>query len=148
MRRYWFIAVFAIALTASEAALACRMEARIVLDDVRKADVVVIGRVSNYRIIRTGPTPRLGDYARFEIQVDEVLVGRAPGRIPISWDNSTFGEPETLGAGPFLIALRGPSSNPGAEPGAFELLQAPCSEPFLFDSTGRRAAAVRRILAR
>ena len=52
----------------------------------------------------------LPDYARFDVQVKEVLVGRAPNRLSVTWDNSTFGEPEQMAAGPYLIALRRPGS--------------------------------------
>ena len=139
MQRYWFIVALALALTAGEPALACRTEQTIALEDVRKANVVLVGRISNYRIISVS-------YARFVIQVDEVLVGRVPQRLSIHWNNSTFEVPIDLRSGPFLIALQGPSTNSDYELGSFKLLQAHCSDPFLFDSTSDEAVAVRRIL--
>lgn len=75
--------------------------------DVNYADVVVVGRIANYRIVRDEAfrrrmlaSPRLSadmrriyedprqslmsDYARFDIFVDEVLVGRTPRRLSVT----------------------------------------------------------------
>src|SRR5687767_519913 len=109
------------------------MHAQTELPDVRFADVVVVGRIANYRIVldqeirgqrrqslakpNLSPylrrlyetqTSFLSDYARFDILVDEVLVGRAGRRLTVTWNNSTFSEPASMAAGPFLIALRNP----------------------------------------
>ena len=103
-------------------------------------------------------TSYLSDYARFDVVVDEVLVGKAPKTFSVTWDNSTFGEPETLPSGPYVIALRDPAAamppirGPSAtivanpDPGTLTLLQAPCSSPFMFESTSEEAAAVRKLL--
>ncbi|SRR5258705_4687304 len=180
MQSRWFAAVFVLVVSASEPAFACRAYSPIVLDDIRYADVVLVGRISGYQIVRDeafrqrmlsnpnlapdlrriyeGRHSLLSDYARFEIQVDEVLVGSAPRRLSVTWDNSTFGEPEQMAPGPFLIALRqsssilpplrGPSATvlPNAEPNLYTVLQAPCSRPFLFESTSNEASIVRRIV--
>ena len=169
------------ALTATAPAHACRMNAPLNIEDVRFADVVVVGRIANYRIVRDhefrrkmlasphmrpedrkhyGPTTSLmPDYARFEIVVDEVLAGTAPKRIVATWDNSTFGVPETMAPGPYLIALRRPTSRipplrgPSAtiwanrEPGLLTMLQAPCSIPFKFPSNSDHALTIRRMMA-
>lgn len=180
MKRLWFITTIMFCLAASQPALACISSSSIVLDDIQYADVVLVGRISNYHIVRDeafrkmmlsnsklsedvrkiyeGRGSLLSDYARFEIQVEEVLVGSAPSRLSVTWDNSTFGEPEEIAPGQFLIALRkssstlpplrGPSATvfANAEPGLFTLLQAPCSSPFLFENTSDEASEVRRIL--
>lgn len=143
----------------SKPAFACMADEPIVLADVNFADVVVVGRVSNYEIVRDDPSERLiWDYARFTIEIDEVLVGSVPDRISVTWDNSTFEEPEELPEGPLLIALRLPSSatpplrGPSAtifanrEPRLLAVLQAPCSAPFIFDSTSDEARGIRQIL--
>ena len=169
------------AVTVASPARACRMNAPLNIEDVRFADVVVVGRIANYRIVRDhefrrkmlasphmrpdmrkhyGPrTSLLPDYARFEILVDELLLGTAPRRMTVTWDNSTFGEPETMAAGPFLIALRRPTSRipplrgpsatvlPNREPALPTLLQAPCSIPFLFPGNSDHARTIRRMLA-
>ncbi|MGO4351926.1 hypothetical protein AB4Z25_08315 [Rhizobium sp. RAF36] len=159
-------------------ATACMSVARLALSDVKYADVVVIGRVANYRLI-LDPEARernrqmvakmkpsklrdslsnisgfITDYARFEIQVEEVLQGQAPEIIEATWDNSTFGEPEKMPSGPFVIALRrsgsdrpplrGPSATivPNLEPQLLTVLQAPCSMPFIFELGGEQAQAL------
>lgn len=180
MRKLGFVLAILLHVGASSPALACRVEAQIVLDDVRHADLVLVGRISNYRLIRNEPFrqrmlnsptlapalreiyasrgPLLSDYARFDIEVAEVLVGTAPSYLSATWDNSTFGEPENMPEGPFLIALRNPSSAAPplrrssatifehAEPALPTLLQAPCAIPFLFEADSDGAAEVRRIL--
>jgi len=152
------------------------------LEDVRYADVVVIGRIANYRIVRDEAfrkwilkSPNLSadqrkmyqdpkmsllpDYARFDIDVEEVLAGRAPARLAATWDNSTFGEPDRMKPGRYLIALRRPSSAspplrgpsatvmPSPDPKILTLLQAPCSSAFLYEAGSEEARAIREILA-
>ena len=180
MRRLWFLAAFIPGLALGQPAAACIIYVRPKLEDVRYADLVVVGRVSRYRVIRDEAfrrkmlqNPRLSpeerklykgrgslmsDYARFEIEVSEVLVGRAPRRLTVTWDNATYGEPATMAPGPYLIALRKPSSPapplrgpsatifPTPEPALHTLLQAPCSGPILFKATSEDAHAIRKIL--
>lgn len=174
----------AAALTATilpDSAHACRMFVDPVLRDVRHADVVVIGRVENYRIIRDEAFRRrmlalpnlsadlrkmyadpdrglLSDYARFDIQVEEVLVGRVPNKLSVTWDNSTFGEPDLIRSGRYLIALRRPGSAnpplrdlsaailPSPDPNALTLLQAPCSSAFIYEAESRQARIIEDIL--
>lgn len=181
MRHRRSIAVLAfIALAIGSPAHACRMTAPIVLADVKFAELVVVGRIAHYEIVRdnefrrkmlanpklppadrkfyTGRNQLMVDYARFDVLVDEVVFGRAAKRFRVTWYNSTFGTPEKMPAGPFLIALsrpgakqpplRGPSATiqANAEPGTLTMLQAPCSSPFLFESNSDQARAVRKIL--
>lgn len=103
--------------------------ARLDLTDVKYADVVVIGRVSDYEhvldpearkrredVMRTASEPLkviigkqsrfLSDYVRFQVNVDEVLSGDAANEFAVTWDNSTFGEPKMIKPGSYLIAVR------------------------------------------
>jgi hypothetical protein len=182
MKRHGFVAYALLCLAADEPALACRTPAPIALKDVRHADLVVVGRIAGYRIVRdeelrrkmlSSPTlpaemreiyesgrSLMGDHGRLEIEVDEVLAGTAPKRIVATWDNSTFSLPDSMAAGPFVIALRrpdsarpplrGPSATiaPNSEPRSLAILQAPCAPPFLFETGSDRARAVRRLLSR
>lgn len=161
-------------------AYACRVPAPLKLNDVRYADIVLVGRIANYEIVRDqekraeliarlrpddpwrkaveGGAGILSDYALFNVVVDEVLKGRAAGTISVTWDNSTFSEPEAMPTGQFLIALRnptakappvrGPSAFIGAnpEPTLSTVLQAPCAPAFIFEVSSREAADVRRLL--
>lgn len=182
MQPCWAVAVAALPLALMSGPVhACRMHAQLELSDVRYADVVLIGRVSHYRIIRDvefrrkmlanpklppdmrkfyqGPNGLLSDYASFDVEVDQVLAGKATTSISVTWDNSTFGVPEKMAAGPFLIALRRPDSKipplrgpsatilPSREPRSLTVLQAPCSSPFIFESTSDEARTIGLILS-
>lgn len=123
------IMTFLVTSLTSQAANACRDWDAAVLEDVKYADAIVVGRVSDYHIVRDEdfrkrmlaiPTlsedlrkiyedPHGGlisDYAKFDVTVDEVLAGEVPTRFSVTWYNSTFGKPKQMRAGPFLIALR------------------------------------------
>lgn len=151
-------------------ASACRARAALELSDIQYAGVVIVGRIQKYEIVQ--PTDErsnfwraksrskriLSDYARFDVVVDEVLVGQPPRVIPVTWDNSTFAEPEAMKAVPFLIGLREPGSKipplrgpsatslPSPEPSSLTVLQAPCAPAFIFEATSAEAQAVRNIL--
>lgn len=171
-------------ISLSASAQACMMPAKLVLDDVKFADVVVIGRISNYQIIldqrarddrkkwlaRDRAMPAglrkflesqkgfLSDYALFNVLVDQVLWGKAPKSLTVTWDNSTFPEPASLAPGEYLLALRNPDSivpplrGPSAtilanpEPKPLTLLQTPCAPAFIFLNESEQAGELRRIL--
>ncbi len=181
MRCRWLCAALIAAGVTSQPAQACRRHTPAVLADVQYADTVVVGRVAGYTIVRNREFRRrmlqardlpddlrkiyadpnstlIGDYARFDVLVGEVLAGRAPRTLRVTWSNSTFGLPKSLPSGPMLIALaapggkrpplRGPSATivPNREPGLPTVLQAPCASPLMFAANSAEARAVRRIL--
>jgi hypothetical protein len=100
----------------------------------------------------------LSDYARFNVLVDEVLVGQPPKVITVTWNNSTFGEPEKMKDGSYMIALRVPGSQspplrgpsatvvPSAEPKSLIVLQAPCAPAFIFEASSAEAKTIRNML--
>jgi len=100
----------------------------------------------------------ISDYARFDIQVEQVLIGQARRKLSVTWDNSTFAEPNQMTSGRYLIALRRPSSaspplrGPSAtilaspDPNALTLLQAPCSRAFIYDAESEEARTLQTIL--
>jgi hypothetical protein len=178
---WWVVAATASATALPAASQACRVNVPPTLEDVRFADVVVVGRVLNYRIVRDEAFRRrmlasppitaelrrmyedpreslLPDYARFEVQVEEVLVGSPPSSFSVTWDNSTFAEPDQMGPGPYLIALhlpasagrplRGPSAAIFAtpDPKTLTLLQASCSSPFIYEVASEQARTIRNLL--
>lgn len=182
MSKFSFVSLLLIGLIlAGRSASACLIRAETDLHDVQYSDVVVIGSIDNYRVIldpamrqnqkgipgNSTELPKrpdrnsgfITDYARFDISVDEVLRGTAPKILDVTWDNSTFGEPEHMLLGPFLIALRYPSSRippfrgpsatvlPTPDPSALTVLQAPCAEPLIFKSKSMETGLIRRILA-
>jgi len=177
MQNHWIAGPLALAaLSAAAPAYGCMAEAPLDLADVQYANAVVVGRIANYRMVLDPAIRRelrdpigdrdpaqarfLPDYARFELVVDEVLLGNIGQTISVTWDNSTFAHPETMPSGPFLIAMRDPRSaapplrGPSAyiaanpEPDFLTVLQAPCSAPFIFERNSEEAAAIRRILDR
>lgn len=146
-------AVAAIALMfASQPALACRIAHERNLPDVKLADLVVVGRISNYEVVRDGDY-----YARFAVQVEEVLTGKAEQRFTAKWYNSTFALPNEMGRGPFLIALRASPSEASASatmpekphrgPELMTVLQAPCSGAFILRIPSDEARIARDILS-
>ncbi|WJR66920.1 hypothetical protein QTA58_22470 [Neorhizobium sp. CSC1952] len=175
-------AILGCLVASNNPASACVTRARLDLADVKFADVVVIGRISDYEhvldpdarkrredMMGTAPEPLrailgkqsrfLSDYVRFQVNVDEVLAGDAPNVFPVTWDNSTFGEPEIIEPGSYLIAvrksgaqrppLRGASATivPTPEPDKMTVLQAPCAAAFFFDAESEEAQGIRRILS-
>lgn len=183
MRFALFLSAVALLISGlSTGAKACMVSVRLHIEDVRHADVVVVGRITDYRLVldpvvrarrkadiardpefwkRSGDQTRfLPDYARFRIEVEEVLYGEAPDMLVATWDNSTFAEPDSLPPGPYVIALRNPQSGtpplrgpsavvgPAPEPGTLTLLQAPCARPFLFEADSEKARLLRAELKR
>src|SRR4051794_38597180 len=106
MNRLSIAAALAFSALASPAE-ACMADAPLDLHDLTYADVVVIGRITGYRIVspraagRRGHAPLgpISDYARFDVLVDEILKGAPTKRIRVSWDNSTFAEPARMPPG-------------------------------------------------
>jgi hypothetical protein len=151
----------------AEPAGACMMMAGLKIDDIEYASVVVIGKIVNYEIVRPkdeisefwrrtyGLKDVLSDYARFNVSVEEVLVGQPPEVLTVTWDNSTFGEPKTMKEGSYLIGLRdpraarpplrGPSATvlPSREPNALTVLQAPCAPAFIFEASSPEATTIK-----
>lgn len=148
-------------------ASACRAYAALELGDIQYASMIVVGRIEKYEIVqptdersnfwraRSKSKKILSDYARFDVVVDEVLVGQPSRVISATWDNSTFAEPESMKAVPYLIALREPDSKtpplrgpsattlPNPEPNLLAVLQAPCAPAFIFETTSVEAQTIR-----
>jgi hypothetical protein len=141
-----------VTMLASQPALACRVTNELNLPDVKNADLVVVGRISGYEVIRNK-----AHYARFTVQVEETLIGDVGQTFTARWDNSNFALPDEMGQGPFLIALRAPRSERSANATTPEILhhnadlitvlQAPCSPAFIFEIPSDEARIARDILA-
>ena len=132
------VALLLLALVGCSApALACRDEPELRLGWLRRADLVVVGQVSNYRIVPDFNDPiaarvrydllekalvatpeereairrsmrSASDYAHIDVQVEEVLAGTVPERLQVTWDTSWFRLPDRLEPGSYLIALEAP----------------------------------------
>jgi hypothetical protein len=171
-------------ILAAKPATACLAASGLKLDDIKYASVVVVGRIVDYEIVLDQKVRKerkemldqstdksseywrlmseqkdfLSDYARFKVVVDKVLVGKPPKIISVTWDNSTFGEPEKMKEGLYLIGLREPGSKrpplrgpsatilPSPDPKSLTVLQAPCAPPFMLESTSAEAKTIREML--
>lgn len=115
--------------------------------DVRYADVVVIGQIADYKIIE--PTERLGRYARFNVQVDSVVLGEAVKELDVWWSNSTFSLPEHMEDGSYIIALRRMALLDDARDESIELtpVQKACSSAFIYRADSEQALTIQEILS-
>ena len=161
----------------SGSAKACNPPPRFDVNDIESAELVVVGSIVNYQFVKDLKgrerliqrveghpdiqkylleNPDLGrkdDHARFEIKIDEVILGPPQKTISAVWFNSTFGIHETYPEGPFLIALhslpasfQSPAIKSDLDPVPWNVLQAPCSQPFIISTGGPTEAEIRRIL--
>jgi hypothetical protein len=185
MRNYLCFTVMILAtILAAKPANTCLGASSLNLDDIKYARVVVIGRIVDYEIVLDQKVRKerkemldrsadksteywrmmseqkhfLSDYARFRVVVDKVLVGKSPNIISVTWNNSTFGEPEKMQKGPYLIGLResgskspplrGPSATilPSPDPKLLTVLQAPCAPAFILESTSAEAKTIKKML--
>ncbi|MEP3275792.1 MAG: hypothetical protein ABJN26_14195 [Stappiaceae bacterium] len=153
----WRLSAVLFTLILPAVAHACMTSAGTDLRDIFSAKAVVVGKVSKYEIV--GDARRtIRNYARFEIETKEVLYGEAATSLVVTWDNSTFAEPETIEMEDnYIFALRDPKSPglplrgtsatifPNPEPDKLTILQAPCAGPFIFPNKGNVARAIRLI---
>lgn len=172
-------------ILAAKPANACLAMSGLKLDDIKYASVVVIGRIVDYEIVLDQKVRKerkemldrstdkkseywrmmseqkhfMSDYARFRVLVDKVLVGKSPKVIYVTWDNSTFGEPENMKKGSYLFGLREPGSKspplrgpsatilPAPDPKSLTVLQAPCAPAFILESTSAEAKTIKKMLS-
>jgi hypothetical protein len=125
---------------AARPASACAIHTPLDIRSIRGADLVVTGRILNYRL---GP----GESARFDLAVDAVLRGRTRRNLAVRIEPTMSGAPGSMPRGRVLVALRAPGSATGRNLGA-SVLQSNCSDPFILDAGSARATAARRLLGR
>lgn len=124
---------------------ACAIHAPFVLEDIRRADAVFIGRLTKYARIETGPPTIPVTYGLLTVDVEEMIEGRVPRRVELAWFNSTFGIPNERPTDvPVLIAaFQGEDDLPGP---VWRVLQSPCAPAFLLDDTPENRTNVRKAL--
>ena len=154
----FFHLVVAVA-AAAQPAKACRMNARFHVEDIRHADVVFAGRLIRYELVSPGRPNTLDEYGLLTVRVHRVLKGRVSGDVQLYWHNSTFAMPRSMERGrPVLIAavradrpglpLRGPSGTVfgTGRPDLLQVMQAPCSSPFILHASQTTVDSIRTIL--
>jgi hypothetical protein len=159
VRRFLALILLSLFVCQAQPASACIVMAGLVLRDVELSKVVIVARVTDYKIIRAAKIGTLLNYAVFTVEVKDTLRGEAPKTLQFSWQNSTFGEPETWDMeNDYVFALitvdsKLPplSSGSGFIPPAprddmMTVLQAPCASAFIFKTESAAAKEVRRIL--
>ena len=130
------------------------------IQDIRKADVVVSGVLTDYEVVAPDSSNSLRNYAILTVQVQRMLKGSAVRTLVLSWDNSTFTEPKGMALGAKVIVagirpgsdqppLRGPSATFFGSPrqDLFRVLQAPCSSAFIFADSRDLQFDLQRFLA-
>lgn len=150
--------LFAVA-TLPQSASACMTDAPFHIEDIRQADVVFSGQLIHYEVVSPGRPDSLDEYGILTVRVSEVFKGKVSGDVKLYWWNSTFGMPKTMERKqPIMIAatradseglpLRGPSATVFAtrRPDLLQVMQAPCSDPFILAYSEMGAANIRTIL--
>jgi hypothetical protein len=133
MMRHGIAAAIALVTAfAAAPASACARHEELDLRAALSADLVVVGRIGNYRMERGGDE-------RFDVAVAEVLRGRAGRSVTVRYSGRMLGQPQSLPRRPVLIALRN-------EGGAYSILWHICSDPFLLPAGSAQAIATRRLL--
>lgn len=117
---------------AATPAQACAVHEPLNLRSALSADLVVVGRIGNYRADRAGNE-------QFDVTVAEVLRGRAGRNVTVRYSGRMLGPPSALPRRPVLLALR-------SENGAHGILWHICSNPFMLPATSAQALETRRLL--
>ena len=84
-----------------------------------------------------------GDWARFTIEVREVLAGESPPRLRVAWTNGTYGLPEQMEPGPYVIALW---QTGYPEPELLTVVQELCSPSFILEYGSVEAQVVGQLV--
>ncbi len=142
-----------------DTALACIDIAPFEISDISSADLVVAGELAAYAKVSHGGRRGLSDYAILTVRVQSTLKGEAPRMVQLTWDNSTFSEPEMMVLGEKVIVaavrpggaglpLRGPSATvlSAPRPDKMQVLQAPCAPAFILPYSAQSEKNLRAIL--
>jgi hypothetical protein len=132
MRHSIVAALLLVTAFAAAPAFACARHEALDLRAVLNADLVLVGRIGNYRM-------EPGGDERFDVAVSEVLRGRAGRRVTVHYSGRMLGPPQRLPRRPVLIALH----NEGR---AYSILWNICADPFLLADGSAQAIATRRLL--
>ncbi len=165
-------ALIFLACMAATSAQACAVYKEQRWADIFASDAVILARVIKYEYVLD--TKRRLGYARFTVKIEQIVSGAVPGaagvnsELKFTWLNSTFSLPDDargaerflpVGARTnrnFLFALRDPAHwphrftataiPPELENGVFSVLQAHCSDPFIFAGDSPESIMFQQVL--
>lgn len=142
-------------LLAARPAYACIDFAEPIDADILYADSIFTGNVTGYDIVTTDQDRDLAYYAIITVKTDQFLRGDASKEVKIYWKNSTFNLPDSLLVPQkVIIAAISPVNltppwRAGGEmvarsdrPEILQLLQAPCSAPFMLPASVESIALI------
>lgn len=151
-------ALVALFATIPATAEACIDIAPFVVDDIRKADVVLTGKLIDYEIIDGPKEYSLNKYGLLTFRVEGVFKGKVARDVQLYWWNSTFNMPEQMDEGKRMIIAAVDTGKPlplrsgsayvqgSMRPDLLNVLQAPCSAPFIFPYTETTVVNVASVL--
>lgn len=125
------ISLFAL-LLAPLAANACISPLPFEMNHIRNAHMIVVGNVTGYEVVTTNETPSQ-KYGVITVRVRDAIKGDVQGDVKLLWQNSTFGLPDELPTTkPSIFAARRLSADSLLlHAPRWQVLQAPCSSPFI-----------------
>lgn len=125
---------------AAAPALACRIAGDFNAEDVNSADLIVVGRIQNYRVVQ-----QRYPYAQFDVLVDRVVKGGAPPRLTAILNTQSGGVPKTLSGDKHFVALRKVQAGSlGDMKFSWQVVATTCGPSYLFPMNGHQADRVRR----
>lgn len=145
-------------ICAASTAAACIVSVPFEINDIRQADLVFTGTLIDYRVEEGPKSYSLNKYGLLTFRVDTAIKGQSPRTIKLYWWNSTFSLPKNMDEGQRLIVaainpgkrlpLLGPSGyeQNSMRPDLQQVLQAPCSVPFLLPYDKASVANVVKVL--
>lgn len=140
------------------AAEACIDIAPFAVEDIREADVVLTGELIDYETVAGPKDYSLNEYGLLTFRVDGVLKGKVAREVQLYWWNSTFGMPEEMDEGERMIVAAADTAKPlplqvgsayvqgSTRPELLNVLQAPCSAPFIFPYAESTAENIKSLL--
>lgn len=134
----------ALALTFGAApSLACRITKDFDVKDLEPADVIVLGRIQNYKVVR-----ERYPYARFDVVVDQVVKGAPRQKLTVVWGPGSFEPPERMTKGEYFVALRKPNARTStyAKDASWEVVAEICGQSYMFPVDSWQAERVRRFV--
>lgn len=153
----WFWALF---LLFEMPSFACQMPEPIDFNALKNAELIVVGKIENYKLIKISPPSDAlpshngSFFMQFDVVVDKFLKGDSPRKITVKQDASATAQRSYLPYGSALLVLLksslyvrdSPSNRYYHDNKSYHILRDPCGPMPVFDNPSPEADAVRRVL--